>query len=506
MKRFLNFTISIIFIITSGLYAVQNFNHRSVQSPSFEIQTVNTNDFPRDTSLNIANKPIGISDTIDSLASLQEDDVQSDAAYAFNNPAGCPVSAPAEQTPEAMLSNVQSALGDSYNLTDRREYYIWNGELGSMVNVTDDRYVYEFIFNNFQPPLTYLADQVATVFLNNGFVVWFRIYGGNFRLTAIPMVPEVYDSIWASYLSSYWEVNGMPQDDYIYPVIKKLPCHWIVDEGYVSNETLQAMFNFNWHIPDFLADGQQYLAQSCEEANRVAQERIGYYTANTMCGPLAWRLMSDVNGFPYRIGSWSGSADAFTAANPRWNGQPWGSFDPDTFTLTHIETAMAGYDFQANGNLYPGDLIYSFASLYVTPGYYDHIFLVAGVDENGSRLSVSNMIQNYPVNDCSIQQVVLYTPGDRETGVINYEWNNHGFGITGSTGFDIFRWNWITYHIEGVSQSYAVRWGDTIETIAFDWKVSPESLAAMNNLPLDAQLEPGQIITLPVPEPFEMGA
>lgn len=506
MKRLINFTISFIFILSSGLLAVRNFTNGSAQTPSIEIQVPGPDQSQREANPGITSKPIGSGDPMEVITSSEVAMLQIEPVYAYGNPAGCPVAAPIEQTPEAMLENVQAALGDTYNLAERRQYYIWNGEFGSMVNVTDDRYVYEFVFNNFQPPLTYLADQVATVFLNNGFVVWFRIYGGNFRLTAIPMVAEVYDTMWVSYLTSYWQENGIPQDEYIYPVIKKLPCYWMVDQGFVSNETLQAMFNFDWNIPDYLSDGQQYLAESCEEANRVAQEMIGYYTANSMCGPLAWRLMSDVNGFPYRIGSWSGSADAFTAANPRWNGQPWGSFDPETFTLTHVETAMAGYDFQNNGNLFPGDLIYSFASLYVTPGYYDHIFLVAGVDENGSRLSISNMIQNYPVNDCSIQQIVLYTPGDRETGVINYEWNNHGFGITGSTGFDIFRWNWITYHIEGVSQSYTVRWGDTIETIAFDWKVSPESLAAMNNLPLDAQLEPGQVITLPVPEPFQMGA
>jgi hypothetical protein len=66
-----------------------------------------------------------------------------------------------------------------------------------------------------------------------------------------------------------------------------------------------------------------------------------------------------------------------------------------------------------------------------------------------TRWTVSNMVRNSPYADCSIEEVPLYTPGDRENGVINHEWNGFGFGRTGTTGFDVFRWNWITYHIDG---------------------------------------------------------
>jgi hypothetical protein len=63
----------------------------------------------------------------------------------------------------------------------------------------------------------------------------------------------------------------------------------------------------------------------------------------------------------------------------------------------------------------------------------------------------------------------------------------------------VFRWKWITYHIEGKSIPYTVRWGDTIETIAFDWKISPQSILEENHLPVIVQLVPGQVITLPAP-------
>lgn len=423
-------------------------------------------------------------------------------AYAFGNPAGCSNISPNDLSTDQMLANVQTMIGTEYNLAERRQAYIWHGETGGMLNVTNDPYVFEFVFNEFQHPLTYRGDKVATIFMTNGFVVWFREYGGNFRLLAIPMKEGVLESPWASYVTSYWQINGTPNDAYIYPVMKKLPCHWTVDSGYVTSETLTSMFPFDWNIPDYLSAGRQYLAGTCEDAYRVSQEKLGHWDATSMCGPLGWSILRDVNGFPYRIGSWTKDAGAFTGANPRWSGQPWGTFDPSTFTLTHTDSPMPGYDFEKLGNLYPGDIIYSFATFYATPGYFDHIFVVAAVDENYTRWTVSNMVQNSPYADCSIEEVPLYTPGDRQNGVINHAWNGFGFGQTGTTGFDIFRWNWVTYHINGQPLQYSVRWGDTIETIAFDWKVSPQSILDDNQQLGDVQFIPGQIITLPQPEPF----
>jgi len=490
---------SVAIVISQGFIRFQNSSNLSVTTPVAETQTAPL-ELPvvsPTPASPIAMVPVVPTETIANAALSAN--IQQSPAYGFGNPAGCASAAPANLTSEQMLANTQSALGTSYSLAERRQLYIWNGPLGTYMDATQDSYVYEFTFNEFQHPLTYRADPVVTTFLNNGFVVWLRSYGGNFRLTAIPMVTGVFNSAWAEYVNAYWQVNGAPNDTYIYPVMKKLPCHWIVDAGYVNNETLKVMFQLDWHTPDYLSAGQQYLADTCKEANRISQEKIGYWDASSMCGPLAWTIMRDVNGFPYRIGSWTANAGTFTAANPKYNGQPWGAFDPDTFTLMHTDNPMPGYDFEKFGNLYPGDLLYSYATLYVTPGYFDHIFMVAGIDGNNTRLSITNMVQNAPYADCSIEEVSLYTPGDREHGVINHEWNGFNYGRTGTTGFDVFRWNWITYHVNAQPISYTVRWGDTIETIAFDWKVSPDNIAQANQLTLDAQLTPGQIITLPAP-------
>lgn len=420
-------------------------------------------------------------------------------AHPFGNPAGCSPADP-DLSSEEMLEKVQADLGNSMDLSERRMLYIWNGPQNSMMNVEHDPFIYEFTMNEFRRPFTYKADHIATTFMVNGFVVWFRQSGNDFRVLAVPMVPGILESPWANYVTAYWEKDGMPMDDHIVPVTKKLPCHWVVDNGYVSEETLGTMFDFNWQIPDFLSAGRKYLASNCKDANRISQEEIGYWDAYSMCGPLAWRIMKDANAFPYRIGNWYADAMMFTAANPKWNGRPWVGFDPETYDVFHTDTPMTEYDFDLNGQLQTGDVIYSYSTLYQsTDERFDHIFLVAGIDENGARLSVTNMIQNIPVSDCFIREVVLYTPGDMVNGVIRNEWNSFEYGRTGVMGFDIFRWKWETYHLEGKSREYVVRLGDTLETIAFDWKMSPDKIALENHLSMDSQFAPGQTILLPAP-------
>jgi len=420
--------------------------------------------------------------------------------YSFGNPAGCSVSAP-NLSSEEMLAKVQRELGDTLNLAEHRMNYIWNGPLNTMMEVGNDPFVYEFSVNTFERPFTYKADVTATTFLTNGFVVWFRQYGNNFRLLAIPMVPGVLESPWAGYVTAYWQKDGVPNDEHIFPVTKKLPCHWVVDQGFVSDEALQETFNFDWHMPDYLTAGRQYLASNCKDANRISQEEIGYWDAASMCGPLAWTLIKDANAYPYRTGNWYADAMIFTDANPKWNGRPWAGFDPETYTVFHTETPMPGYDFEHNGNLYPGDIIYSYSTLYQSNDErFDHIFLVAGIDENNARVSITNMVRNIPTFDCFISEVNLYTPGDRVNGVINNEWNSREFGRTGVMGFDVFRWAWETYHLEGQARAYTVRLGETLETIAFDWKISPESIVSTNRLNLHDPLVSGMTILLPVPE------
>jgi hypothetical protein len=424
--------------------------------------------------------------------------------YVFSDPAGCSLVSPSSD-PREMLANVQKQLSNTFNLDEKRISYIWNGELGSFIETSKDPIVFEFTANEFQPPFTYKADQVVTVFVQNGFAVWLRSYGGTFRIFAVPMNEAVSGTVWENYRNAYWQVDGIPNDDTLVPISKKLPCHWMIDAGMVSNQTVVELFDLNWQVPDYLGAGQQYLATNCLEANRISQEKIGHWDATSMCGPLTWQINADANAFPYRIGSYDADARLFINANPRyWYGRPWNGFDPETYDLVvETEEPSVHYDFQNKGNLYTGDIVFTYATdeqYAPNDGRFAHIFVVAGVDQNGSRLTITNMVKTQAgVSDCNISEVVLYTPGDTETGVLNYEWNNHGYGFTGLYGFDVFRWKWITYHNEGLSRDYTVRWGETLETIGFDWKIAPQQIAEANGFAHNETLMPGQVILLPAP-------
>jgi hypothetical protein len=435
----------------------------------------------------------------------------SPGSYPFPNPAGCSPTVPDDLSPGIRLEKIQEQISDDIALAERTINYVWNGPLGSFVDISADPYVYEFEMDEYQYPFTYQADQLVTVFIQNGFAVWLRSYGGAFRLLAVSMIPGAASEIWDGYIRAYWEADDLPEDEYLIPVSRKLPCRWMIAEGFVQEEAVEEIFNLDWGIPDYLSAGRGYLAETCSEAYRISQEEIGYWDATSMCGPLTWQISHDANAFPYRIGSYDASADLFIQANPRfWGHRPWTGFDPETYDLVRVQEPMAGYEFASLGELNTGDILFSFGSpdqWAPGEGHFSHIFLVAGIDEGESRLAVTNMVKNHRgVEDCFISEVVLYTPGDRKTGVVNHEWNDHGYGSTGEYGFDLFRWKWITHRLEGRSREYRVRWGETIETIAFDWKISPESILKANCFSDQIQLKPGQRITLPPPVSEKRGA
>jgi len=73
-------------------------------------------------------------------------------------------------------------------------------------------------------------------------------------------------------------------------------------------------------------------------------------------------------------------------------------------------------------------------------------------------------------------------------------------GVHWNDWFRCLPWNWINYDVNGQSIPYTVRWGDTIETIAFDWKAPPQSMLEINAFAGDIRLTPGQVIVLPAPE------
>jgi hypothetical protein len=427
---------------------------------------------------------------------------QTPSTYPFGNPAGCPLVAPTSVS--AMLASVDGQMGKKFDLMSRQSFYVWNGFKGSYINTTNDQFAYEFLIDFASPPLTWMADKVVTVFQTSGFVVYVRHYDNHFKLLAIPMVEGVLESIWGEYVTSYWKgKDTQPTDQFVSPVRKKLPCHWVVDAGYVTNDVLAAIFDFNWQMPDYMGQSHKYLADTCEQAYAKALTITSFGKsvigdASRMCGTLAWAITNDANSFPYRIGNWYQTPQTFISTNPRSYGTPWSYFPQDTFDLWQESGRMNACNFEKYGDLYIGDILYSYGG--GTEQSFDHIFMVTGIREDDTRISVSNLVRNYPYKDCSISEIALYKPGDLEKGFINYEWSGNGFGITGKAGFEVLRWKWISYHNFGVELAYVIRDGDTLETIAFDWKVDPSKIAQENGIEMNYQLFPGQSIILPTPK------
>lgn len=95
-------------------------------------------------------------------------------------------------------------------------------------------------------------------------------YGGQFRLLAIPMLPGVYASPWGDYVKAYWQVDGVPNDEHVQPEKKKLPYHWMIEQGWVTDAQLQVLFGFDWSVLDYLSAGQKFLASTCEGSNRIS--------------------------------------------------------------------------------------------------------------------------------------------------------------------------------------------------------------------------------------------
>jgi hypothetical protein len=433
--------------------------------------------------------------------------------YPYNNPAGCLTQAPASV--DEMLNHVSVLMGKDFDLKAHQNFYVWNVFENTFINTTQDHFVREYDIDFAAPPQVYAADKIASAFQTSGFVVYLRKYSGHFRLLAIPMLNGVMETKWGKYVSTYWaDAGSQPgMDRTLVPVRKKLPCQWVVDKGYVSAENLAKMFNFDWQLPDYVNEGQKYLAKNCKDTYAMAASIKNYngkyatQDGSAMCGPLAWVIMNDANSFPYRIGSWYENPSGFVGTDPRSNQLPWSMFPPDTFDKRVETIPMNGYDFERFGNLYPGDIIFSYGAPFHTQGSdsFHHIFLVTAINADNSRLSISNLVRNYPFKGCSIEEIVLYTPGDRSNGFINHEWAGYGFGRTGYYGFDVFRWKWITYHNEGKERDYVVRVGDTLETIGFDWKVDPAQIAGWNHLQTGTQLAVGQTLTLPATDSLLKG-
>jgi hypothetical protein len=151
--------------------------------------------------------------------------------------------------------------------------------------------------------------------------------------------------------------------------------------------------------------------------------------------------------------------------------------------------------------LQPADFVYTYAK----DSGFEHMFIVTEVDAEGRAYTVTNQYQSWG-NDIwgsmLILRYLLYDPTTPGAGIIYNEWSDSRLGKTGYGGFEVLRKRGME---AGSLYAYSVRPGDTLPDLAAYFGASYESIAQANpGLDL-ANLQVGQLITIPIP-PYPPGS
>ena len=344
--------------------------------------------------------------------------------------------------------------------------------------------------------------QVLNALQVAGFVTWLRnTPDQDLHILAIPLADSsILQSAWAPYIQAYWQSrDSLPVfDSSVIAVLKLPPCNWMVARGFAPRvEAGWWKTDFaGW--PDYASAASVYLASTNEAAAQAAGSinwlgEEGREGPNTMCGPLAWSIMSKAGAFPPDWGSWSAGPRAFWLAKPSENGRPWSLFPAEMYRVYHFLEPMGQFDFE-NSPLYPGDFIYTYSK----GDGYDHMFVVTDADAAGNVYTVTNMIHMAPIKKTTVERVVLFNLKNPSVGVARNQWANDRInGRTGHAGFDVFRWAWMEKDIQGQPVLYEVQPGDTLGLIAERWKTPAEQIARYNKIGLDADLSIGQALSIP---------
>jgi hypothetical protein len=135
MKFLFPILASVAIVLSQGFIRLQNSSSLATTTPVVETQTVPV-ELP--VTSPTLESPIEIAPVVptESISNaVLSANIQPSSTHAFGNPAGCASVVPADLTSEQMLTNTQSALGDSYSLAERRQLYIWNGPLGTYMSL-----------------------------------------------------------------------------------------------------------------------------------------------------------------------------------------------------------------------------------------------------------------------------------------------------------------------------------------------------------------------------------
>ncbi len=335
-----------------------------------------------------------------------------------------------------------------------------------------------------------------------GFVSWLRKSPDrSSSILALPLLDSsIRSSDWAPYLDAYWQGRASfpEQDTDVVKALKLPPCAWMVERGFAPAPDENWWPRSGFQLPVYAQVASAYLADSTEDALLSAQKidwlgPAGVEGPQAMCGPLAWAIINGAGAFPPDLGKWSLGPIRFWFAEPRTDGRPWNLFPEELFTLHSFNEPAGTFDFGAFP-LYPGDFLFTFSK----GDGFDHMFVVTEEDADGSRYTVSNLIQRYPYEKMSVERVVLYNAKDATAGILRNQWaKDVRNGRTGHDGFDVFRWSWMEKNIQGQPVTVTVAPGDTLGLLAERWKTPPGLIAEYNELKISDPLVVGETVAIP---------
>ncbi len=277
-----------------------------------------------------------------------------------------------------------------------------------------------------------------------------------------------------------------------------LICHWMLEAGYTDMRTPTP-------IPTPGIPWQERLRQAAlayqafypEDAEQIAR-RLNFLdgqreSAENICGPLAAAILRDAGLLPAQAGPVQ-DLKSYWQARPSQNGRPWNLFPERDYEVFRFDTPLAEFDFTA-WPLQPADFVYTYAKDHG----FEHMFIVTEVDAEGRAYTVTNQHQSWghPIwGNTLILRYLLYDPHSSGEGIIYNEWSNPRLGMTGQNGFEVLRKCGLK---AGSLYKYTVLPGDTLPELAARFGAIPESLVQANPGMDLANLQVGQLLTIPIP-------
>jgi hypothetical protein len=385
------------------------------------------------------------------------------------------------------------------NSVDGVGAHIGGGAVDISVTRPNSTYI---LFNDIEP----LIRALRTV----GFAAWLRedgevgpgteIHIHAVAIGDIDLSPAAQKQISgpAGYLRGY---NGLPftsgdpgLDRHGGPLI----CHWMREVGYNDMRTPTP-------IPTPGIPWQERLRQAAlayqafypEDAEQIAR-RLNFLdgqreSAENLCGPLAAAILRDAGLLPAQAGPVQ-DLKSYWQARPSQNGRPWNLFPERDYEVFRFDTPLAEFDFTA-WPLQPADFVYTYAKDHG----FEHMFIVTEVDAQERAFTVTNQYQSWGHRiwgNTLILRYLLYDPHSPGEGIIYNEWSNRRLGMTGQNGFEVLRKRGLE---AGSLYPYTIRPGDTLPELAARFGALPESLVQANPGMDLANLQVGQLLTIPIP-------